>query len=910
MVEEEFADNPPALKALRAYFKNTAPPTYAPSTLTAALNAALKAKDTSIGKLVSNWYKEGAITGMTLEQSLLDESGLTGKDAQILVGAIADRFRTLREEYARDFITKFLKAPKTPKRNKHATKMRVEKILAADTMLKDMFTDRVLRALHPTVQGLIRESGIDLATVVRLGYDATAEAKANMVAYIKQFAIPNDAIGGLIDMATEQFDKLAEEQRVRILSKMMGQPRKPTMAGYITKLDELGRLNVYSQGTINDAIREHYALPLLGASDVIFISTNMEVYRRETDVNKRAAIYRAVMDRVIDVIAQSMEITNWDKFTGYRYFAMLASVPTHMRNFGGNGIHLMQLMLANRLATSIMDLQIMTGKRLPEDRMRSYAPRSTEYDKMSAADKKAWRQTVADAVDKARVIDTYEGKGNSRYIAGKEATGSSLTQRARQARTIFNKGVPTRIVEAVTGKKMKYGLLEYGRRGSMEVLEIEDDIFWNIAYRQRLTTFMNAKGLKTPTIEGRKLAVEAANIATFKAQNQISEALNKMKKIPGFGLVVDVVVPFTKTPSNILGISIDYSIFGFIKAAMHMHQAKKVVGSYSADDIILQFSKAFVGTSISVLGFVLALLGLVRTGSDDDEPSRQALALEGMQSNSIYIKGVGSYTLDWVQPASMAFFFAVQVAEGIKRATDNETPFGLGMLSIAGQSMIDAADTVFQTSMFRGVASMFSAGGFTAGVFKAIIADLPLQMIPSMSGRVAMMIDPIVRNTKGRNLIETALLKGAAKLPGVSFLVPEKIDILGEAIRRQDGFLLRFIESFVSPGFISTDRGDPVSEELVRVYLETGNKAMMPNLINPKHDSKRTGAFVLSPSEVSYYQAISGKKSHARLEAIFGSETYPNQTDDQRAARILKATTDVSDDINALILNDYYKKTR
>ena len=98
-----------------------------------------------------------------------------------------------------------------------------------------------------------------------------------------------------------------------------------------------------------------------------------------------------------------------------------------------------------------------------------------------------------------------------------------------------------------------------------------DTAFGIPAYESSMMHQMTAKGITDyadVTPEMKEVAIKAAQDATFKQASKLAETMTAIKKMhPAVNTVVDVVAPFTKTPSNIISTSYMYSPLPAIEMA-------------------------------------------------------------------------------------------------------------------------------------------------------------------------------------------------------------------------------------------------------------------------------------------------------------------------------------------------------
>ena len=123
---------------------------------------------------------------------------------------------------------------------------------------------------------------------------------------------------------------------------------------------------------------------------------------------------------------------------------------------------------------------------------------------------------------------------------------------------------------------------------------MEDGMFKNVAFRDSLKKFLTAQGITTKKqIEanpklfeaGKNYAYQQSLIATFNQANAVANALNKIaSKDTKTKIAVEALVPFKRTPANILETGVKYSPLGLIntitKNSVDLKQGKITSAQY------------------------------------------------------------------------------------------------------------------------------------------------------------------------------------------------------------------------------------------------------------------------------------------------------------------------------------------
>ena len=210
--------------------------------------------------------------------------------------------------------------------------------------------------------------------------------------------------------------------------------------------------------------------------------------------------------------------------------------------------------------------------------------------------------------------------------------------------------------------------LEAARKFNTDALEFEDGIFLALAYKDAFAQAMTARGLTAEYLNSgtkeanadlqkiREYAINEAQKATYRDANAFSDFIKKF----GFkgdssvsktaNALVEGVLPFKKTPANILVRGVEYSPVGLLKTiTADSYKLKK--GDISASKYIDNLSSGLTGTGIAVLGAFLSHLDILVVSPDEDEDVAGYKKMMGAQNYALKF-GDNTYTIDWMAPTS------------------------------------------------------------------------------------------------------------------------------------------------------------------------------------------------------------------------------------------------------------------
>lgn len=574
-----------------------------------------------------------------------------------------------------------------------------------------------------------------------------------------------------------------------------------------------------------------------------------------------------VLDKIYQNIADQVPSTWKDKWNAWRYLAMLGNTRTHVRNVVGNVGFQPVRYTKDRIAALIESgVSAASGGKLQRTKSFAYNP-----DLYAAA----WQDydNVADVL------------GGNKY--------DDVQSIINDKRTIFEKGLATKAAEKISGKTLPSGILEAARRGNSNLLGIEDMWFKRITYADALSGYLNANGvtaeqLKSGTVDGslmssaRDYAGQEALKATYNDKNVVSNKVVQATKALGtFG---EAVLPFKRTPANILVRGIEYSPVGLAKGLTYdLYKVKsgEMTGAQAIDNI----AAGMTGSGLMLLGAMLAASGIVTGGAGDDEKQAQFNELTGGQTYALNLPGGGSVTLDWLAPEALPFFMGVQAMqsfgeEGLTGDTITSTFASISepMLEMSMlQSLNDLIDNV----------SYAASNEKLSGLVGSSLISYLTQAIPTIGGQIERTLEDkrYSTYTNKDSLIPTdvqyALGKASAKIPGWDYQQVPFIDAWGR--EEETGLLpMRALNNFLNPAYTSSMNVTPVDAEIQRLYNATGTGSVIPSRAD-KSITVDGEKVELTGDQYVEYATKKGQTAFDILSSIIDTSAYNGLSDSEKA---------------------------
>ena len=561
-------------------------------------------------------------------------------------------------------------------------------------------------------------------------------------------------------------------------------------------------------------------------------------------------------ERAYALLANEVTTSSWrDKWDAWRYLSMLSKPATHERNLIGNvGMNVVSGVKNNLAAT----MEAAIDRIAPNGIQRT----RSVLNPLSGTD----RGLISAAADDAENV-AYRALSGSKY---------NVTGGIKGQAKAFRSG-PGRAIQWLADK-------------NSGLLEAEDWLGLKAKYSTSLAGYLKANGLGADALNsadeavqnlvqrGREFAINEAQRATFHEQSTLADALSQFsrslnesnRKVDNaIGMLIEGIVPFKKTPINIVKTAGRYSPLNIANAVAKGVQAVKS-GRYTASEVLDSLASGLTGTGIMALGAYLGSQGIIRGSGTGDENQDAFDELQGAQNYS-FVTDDGSYTIDWAAPSVLPLLVGVELQQSMSDGGVDSSDLINAITSIA--------DPIVETTMMSGISDALSAVQYAdddADVLSTFAANAltgyATQGIPSSLGAITRAIDNTRRtsysdSTGAAGELEYTVNSTRNKIPFLSDDAPEYRDAWGrtqENFQGGGGLLRNLAYQFFSPGYYSSDRTTENDEYLQGIYDYTEEPSVLPKNISRSYGSgqKMTG------EEYSEAQQIAGETSYDLIEAL------------------------------------------
>lgn len=601
-----------------------------------------------------------------------------------------------------------------------------------------------------------------------------------------------------------------------------------------------------------------------------------------------------------------------EKWDTWRYMCMLGNASTNIRNVAGNFFMKPYAAAKDELA-AIMEAGMQKAGLIDKDQRTKAVKTDKELLQWAKADTK-----------------TEDAQNALRYSA---KVGADVSQDIMQEnRRIF-----------------EHDSMEKIRKATEWAPSEGDMIFKNGYYAKYLANFLTARGVTRADIEAgkvdadimsqaRQYAVDNAYINTFNDSNKFSDAISSVGKLKSsdnwvsraFGRVVDGIIPFRRTPANILVRFKEYSPVEFASAAAKLAMAKKGHGEYTAADLCNSIASGLTGTAAMGIGAAVANgifdkkgNGVRLVGKATDEEK-----LQGKQDYSIEVTYNGkttSYTIDWAAPANLPLFVGANVYSALQKSYDNGDD-ALGVILNLADAGKDVLEPMLSLSCLSSLDDLVQSVKYAedgSAVFKLVAAPATsylTQAIPSLLRQTASVFNENKQTTFANDERKPVrdIQRTVSNIPfagNALGLKTDKIDVWGQ--KQSTGNIgKRVFDSFLNPSKISAVTSDAATDEISRLakteYGEGVVPKVAPKTLTYTDTSGETHKDVrLTKEQWEKYATVKGQTSKKILNRLVESTDYAKMTDAGKAAvvKLVYEYADKTGAIDAIADHDGYPET-
>lgn len=588
-------------------------------------------------------------------------------------------------------------------------------------------------------------------------------------------------------------------------------------------------------------------------------------------------------------VGSQYQATFGEKWDTWRYMCMLGNVTTNERNIAGNAMFKPYVAVKDKLAAVL-------EKTIPQD----------QRTKAFFTDKEllAWAKEDVKSVEAQNALK-YSAK------LGDDVTTDIFSENKR----IF-----------------KSNAMETARKVIEWAPSAGDMIFKNGYYSKYLANFLTARGISAADVragnvdpdlmsQARQYAVDNAYINTFNDSNQFSEFMSSAGKLKNsnnaaarvFGRVVDAVLPFRKTPANILVRFKEYSPVEVLEVAAKM--AGKGVDKisngkigwsrgYTASQFCNDLASGLTGTLAAGAGYALANgifdsngngVRLVAKATDEEK-------LQGIQDYSIVLTYDGkttSHSIEWAAPANLPFFVGANVYAASQESQQQEA-VGVDKFLNFLEAGTDTLEPLLDLACLSSINDLLQDVKYSEDkaiwkIASSTAVSYVSQAIPSLLRQTNTVRQTEKQTTfaNHHNKMGREIQRTVSNIPFVGEALGLKTDKIGVWGEKEDQGSLgkRVFNSYLNPVKTTEVKTDATTAEISRLAKTPSGTGVVPE-VAPKtltYEDKNGETHKdvrLTAQQWESYATTRGKTSKQVLDRMIQSKDYQELTDSGKAAAI------------------------
>lgn len=774
-----------------------------------------------------------------------------------------------------------------------------------------------------------KDQGIDFKTLVKKSRgDKQATIREIQERIQDTFNMDDTQAQRIAEMAMNEYSKALSEAADANLKAIRDGKSKTSKSTHDHFL-ELLRMGIYDNEDVKAYAASKFGVQPLTAEQCQQI-LDLTEQAEALPANSRERV--ELENKAATIAAKNVTSSWWDTINSLRFTSMLLNARTNLINNGGNitqgtNARMKDIVLAGEeyLVDKVFDLPFAkkhnwrdkSGFERTTSIVSAFTPKGRALLSACAADADANYRQLATGSDKIDFAQSMQQKGNiwQSHLtddSGKIVRGlfAYLDGRAKASSKSLESG----------DYKGFFGMLD-GLRGINK--QMDSAIDWITSqcdkstqagvlgvaglknnYARSLAQYLKANGLDQSIFnatdeasmqildKARAHALTQAFINTFHADSQtatiIARGKRSLSEADGWHhkflyALAEGELPFVKTPINVAKQAMQYSPLGFASTAIE--GAKVATGSGDFNVMLDHAAASVTGTSLFVLGAILARKGLLTGGIDDDDKVKADM--EGRQEYSLQLADkngkLHSYTISWANSVAIPMLAGAEFANLTK-----DDDVSLNDIYDATTHMLEPLITnTFLQGMNNSFENLrYSRDGFIPGLTREAITGYATQYVPTSLGQVARTVDPIRRSTySGTTGIESdfgyTANKMRNKIPFLSQTSQPYIDAFGDTEENPGGnFVGRLAYNMFSPGYYSETTDDPVQLGLLDLANSTGNDEVIPELAAKKLSwtvDKEKHTYQLSPQEYTDFATQQGQLRKDMAEAVLDSRYTEEQ---------------------------------
>lgn len=415
------------------------------------------------------------------------------------------------------------------------------------------------------------------------------------------------------------------------------------------------------------------------------------------------------------------------------------------------------------------------------------------------------------------------------------------------------------------------------------------------AKNRALEIFKDSIQLEPKTIEGelvRSQAIADAQYATYTNKSTYSDVALAIRKVLNIASkdarIGDQIMPFVKTPANVVGAGIDYSGIGL---PLQMYLLPKAIKQAKAGDSVA-LKRSIRAITRAGLGLTLAF-ALSQAFEPEDfignypvsQKEQELLELKNATPNSVRI-GDKWVSLDYFGSLAAPFVGMMYARKYGHTKTEDILKYyqGVGVQALKIPGFRDFQDIVKDVTDLTNEKKT-GEKELTTATTNVVLDYLRSRVVPAIVNDVAKATDTYEREA---NIKEDPLARIKAAIPGVRQSLPEKKNVLGNPIKAEGA-----LSTLLFGSRVKTAEDNKLIKELVRLDGE----GQLPSITDVEKSSTRVKNFKEQIDSRKFEQAMGyyHQLFKNRVQRTVNSGIYRNATDEKKKSQLEEAKEEALD---------------
>ena len=750
-------------------------------------------------------------------------------------------------------------------------------------------------------------------TVIDKGFDGAVEYFNEMALGDHKYTSEINALGIMLkNIASEAYmdSKGKNKDALNLATQIQAWiATNQTNAGQVTESMKIDRQlindnsELYYQSLV-ESLQEKYKKRLKGKE----ITLDAELLRKvaETAGTKEGTKWA---DRLNASIANQIPATVLEKFNAYRYFCMLSSFRTDAKNIISNDVQFVMAIQKN--------LWLSAAERI-------YKKKHPEYMLTTSGFK-----TDISKAKFAGEVFAKENTGGNKYENKENWVRANRTNTFRGNGKLNKINFPGRILDFMANTKTK--MLSAEDAAAKKALfvnrfvQVMEANHWTAEF---LSDKSNPEAIKAYE-KATSIAMEEALKGTFNDQSAMVQLLTQWKNIDtknsdttfaagkvAVATIIETMFPFKNVPLNIAGSAVRYSPVGLLFGVYDLKKVRD--GNLDARVALENISKGMTGTTVTLGGTLLAMLGMLTLGRDSDEDK----PIDEKEDTTMYLKipdeknGDLYIDIDWIDSVSMQLRTGIEIKDifdnKLKGKSGEESEeeiadFWGTALALATRGM-DSFMNLGMVSSFSNLLLNKSGAKSATDILDNQIANLEAQFIPNIVADIRQAFDSEKRNTyykdktgkdseypKWIQWITSVVPQSTRNRYIAAFgnreKLPARLDEWGNSLGEENVFK-RAAEALIVPSKTYRANDDKVQEMLDQLDAKTDKNVFPPDYPKQITVQREVGGKIVSETinlSGKEYEEVArkiGKERYKLLDELGKDREFQKLSPDKKAELI------------------------